>query len=392
MNPLLSVSQAFKHIEQHAKTNTVVQKSLDKAMGLVLAEDVASPINMPPFRQSSMDGYAIIHSDQSSYKIVGEVQAGNSENIALTQGQAVRIFTGARVPDSADTIVIQEHTVRNGENLELTKLPNQYANVRPLGEQIKEKDIALEKGTVLHEAAIGFLASLGIEKVQVYKRPKVSILVTGNELQQPGTKLKEGSVYESNGITLKSALLRIGIKKVKILRVEDSLQSTTQAIKKCLAKSDIVLISGGISVGDYDFVKEALEQNGVKEIFYKVNQRPGKPLWFGTKEDTAVFALPGNPASSLSCLYLYVFPLIKTQLGHTDIHLPRHTAIASQELKNSTGKTLFLKGKVTDGKATLLTGQASSMLKSFAVANALLVIPEDVALIKQGEELTYIQI
>ena len=389
---MISVSEALRFIKDHSKMNKVVSKSIEKALGLVLANDVLSDINMPPFKQSSMDGYAFAHSDSKTYKIVGEIQAGNAKDIELSEGEAVRIFTGARVPNLADTVVMQEHVIRQNDQFSIDILPKKNANVRPLGEQIETGDIALRKGSVLNEAALGFLASLGVGKVDVYERPKVSILVTGNELQKLGDELKLGQVYESNSVTLKMALHRIGIKKVEIARVEDDLNQTTKAIKKCIRKSDIVLISGGISVGDYDFVKQALENNGVNEIFYKVNQRPGKPLWFGTKEKTKVFALPGNPASSLSCFYLYVLPLLRTQMGRTHCHLPRLIATAKQDLKNTTGKTLFLKGNVIDGKATLLTGQASSMLKSFAVSNALLVLPENIELIKKGEELTYIQL
>ncbi|MDB4107726.1 molybdopterin molybdotransferase MoeA [Bacteroidia bacterium] len=389
---MISVSEALGYIKDHSKMNKVVSKSIEKALGLVLASDVLSAINMPPFKQSSMDGYAFAHSDKNSYKVVGEIQAGNAKDIELSEGEAVRIFTGARVPNLANTVVMQEHVIRQDDQLSIDILPKKYANVRPLGEQIETGDVALRKGSLLNEAALGFLASLGVGKVDVYERPKVSILVTGNELQKLGDKLELGQVYESNSVTLKMALHRIGIKKVEIARVDDDLNQTTKAIKKCIRKSDIVLISGGISVGDYDFVKQALENNGADEIFYKVNQRPGKPLWFGTKEKTKVFALPGNPASSLSCFYLYVLPLLKAQMGFANCHLPRLIATATEDLKNSTGKTLFLKGNVIDGKATLLTGQASSMLKSFAACNALLVIPENIELIKKGEELTYIQL
>jgi molybdopterin molybdotransferase len=389
---MISVSEALQHIEKYCTHNKKVQKSIEKTLGLVLAENVVSPINMPPFRQSSMDGYAYIHSEDTNYKVVGEVQAGNGANIDLKPGEAVRIFTGAKVPDAADTIVIQENVTRIGDTIEITKIPNIEANVRPLGEQIKTGEIALEKGSLLNEAAIGFLASIGVAKVKVYKTPKVSILVTGNELQQLGTKLVEGNIYESNSITLKMALKRLGIKKVKIRRVKDTLEATAKAVSKCLAKSDIVLISGGISVGDYDFVKPALEENGVNEVFYKVNQRPGKPIWFGSKKNKLVYALPGNPASSLSCFYVYALPLIKAQMGFDEYHLPRLIATATADIKNLTGKTLFLKGNVVNGLATLLDGQASSMLKSFAVSNALLQVPENKDIIKQGEEVTYIQL
>ena len=389
---MITVSEALQHIETCCKPAKKTNKPIEKSMGLILAKDVSSPINMPPFKQSSMDGYALIHSEYESYKLIGEVQAGSSKNIALKPGEVVRIFTGARIPNDADTVVMQEHVVRNNNDIKIQKLPNKHSNVRPLGEQIKIGDIALKKGTLLDEVSIGFLVGLGVSEVSIYKTPKVSILITGNEFQHIGKKLKAGQIYDSNSITLKLALKRIGIKKISISRVEDDLKSTTKAIKKCIKKADIVLISGGISVGDYDFVKEGLFNNQAKEIFYKVNQKPGKPLWFGLKGRTSIFALPGNPASSLSCFYIYVLPLIKAQIGFQNYHLPKLKAIATADIKNTHDKTLFLKGNVSNGKASVLIGQASSMLKSFAVSNALLVIPEDKSIIKKGEQLTYIQL
>lgn len=389
---MISVSEALNHIKPHCKPLKMVSKSIENCLGMVLADNVLSLINMPSFKQSSMDGYAFIHLRKKTYKVVGEVPAGSSKNIALKAGEAVRIFTGARVPDDADTVVIQEHTERDDEVLKISKLPKKGTNVRPLGEQIKQGEVALEKGTILNPASIGFLAGLGIAKVKVYKQPKVSILITGNELQRIGKPLKTGQVYDSNSVTLKLALQRLGVKKVTITHVKDTLKATKKAIEKQLKKSDVVLISGGISVGDYDFVKQALEDNKVKEVFYKVNQKPGKPLWFGHKDKTKVFALPGNPASSLSCFYVYVLPLLKALMGRNDYELPISQAKASIDIKNVHSKTLFLKGQVDNGLATPLTGQASSMLKSFAVSNALLVVPEDVEIIKKGTSINYLQL
>jgi len=389
---MISVSEAIQQIENYCKPNNFEQKSIKEVLGLVLAEDVFSPINMPPFKQSSMDGYAFIYNNNSNYEIVEEVQAGDSKNIELKSGQAVRIFTGARVPDHADTVVMQEHTKVEGEKLTIEKLPGKLSNVRPLGEQIAEGELALAKGTLLNEATIGFLAGLGIAEVKVYSVPKVSILITGDELRQVGEKLEEGQVYDSNSITLQLALKKLGITEARIVKIEDDFEATKRAIQEELDAADIILISGGISVGDYDFVKRSLEENKVTEIFYKVNQKPGKPLWFGHKEERLIFALPGNPASSLSCFYVYVLPVIQAKLGHSSYHLQRGEAKAANEVKNVYGKTLFLKGVVADGVATQLTGQASSMLKSFATANTLLVVPENKEVIQEGEEITYIQL
>ncbi|TCP25890.1 molybdopterin molybdochelatase [Tenacibaculum skagerrakense] len=389
---MISVTKAIKLIENTSDKMPAKKKPIEKVLGAVLAEDIISPINMPPFKQSSMDGYAFIHSENTEFKIKGEVPAGSSENFEISVNKAIRIFTGSRIPNDADTVVMQEHTTRKGNQLIINKIPEKGANVRPIGNQIQKGEIALKKGTLLNEAAIGFLAGLGIPEVNVYKKPRVSILVTGNELQEVGNQLQEGQVYDSNSITLKLALKRLGINKVTTAKVKDTYKATYKAISKHLKKSDIILISGGISVGDYDFVQKALIDNDVNEIFYKVNQKPGKPLWFGSKENTKVFALPGNPASSLSCFYVYVLPLVRTSLGVENPYLPKSTAVATSDIKNIHGKTLFLKGNVENGEATLLDGQASSMLKSFAICNALLVVPDDVTLIKKGEIIEYIKL
>lgn len=389
---MISVAEGIKIVEKHTEVGEVKTKSVSKCYGLVLAEDILSPINMPPFRQSSMDGYAFIFSEEKEYTLIGEVQAGFSKNIALKKREIVRIFTGARVPNQADTVVMQENCSAEKSTITLNELPKKGANVRPLGEQLKKDEVALTKGTFLNEAAIGFLTGLGIEKIKVFNTPKVSILITGNELKQPGTNIKEGEVYDSNSITLKLALQKLGIKKIEVEQVSDDLPSTIKTIKKHLEISDVLLISGGISVGDYDFVKEALLKNGAEELFYKINQKPGKPLWFGEKGSKKIFALPGNPASSLTCYYVYVYPALRKMMGHSDIHLPRNKAIVSEGIKNNSGKDLFLKGNVIDGKAELLKGQASSMLKSFAVCNALLMVPSEVESIQKNEEITYIDL
>ncbi|MCH2032848.1 MAG: molybdopterin molybdotransferase MoeA [Tenacibaculum sp.] len=389
---MISVSEAIQHIENHFSKMALVKRPIEKTLGYILGEDVISPINMPPFKQSAMDGYAFVHSNNNDYFVSGEVPAGSNENFPVNYNEAIRIFTGSRIPDDADTVVMQEHTERKDDNLRILTLPEKGANVRPLGNQIKIGDVALKTGTYLNEAAIGFLAGLGITKVQVYKKPKVSILVTGNELQEVGKKLKESQVYDSNSITLKLALKQLGIKKVRISKVKDTFKTTFKTIKKELDKSDVVLISGGISVGDYDFVKQALLGNKVEEVFYKVNQKPGKPLWFGYNDTTKVFALPGNPASSLSCFYMYVLPLLKAHLGYTNPHLPKEKATTISDIKNKFGKTLFLKGTVENGQATLLDGQASSMLKSFAVSNALLIVPENETIIEKGQKIEYIKL
>lgn len=383
---MIQVEEALLVIENNSFNLFAKKIKVSKSLGCVLAEDVFSTIDMPPFRQSAMDGYAFSHGEFNNFEVVATIQAGDFNNAAIKKNQAVRIFTGAPVPDAVDTVVMQEHTNQKGNSLEITKMPVQFANVRPQGEQIKEGALALPKNTLISPAVIGFLIGLGITEVSVFAKPKVGIVVTGNELVKAGEDLPLGKIFESNSIMLKSALKEIGVKKVKILSVEDDFEKTQKLLKKCLAKFDMVLVSGGISVGDYDYVKEALLTNDVQELFYKINQKPGKPLFFGKKDKTLVFALPGNPASSLTCFYVYVLPALKKMMGFESVHIPKINRKITTDFENTTGKSLFLKAFYSDEEVEVLESQSSAMLNTFAVTNGFVFIPYNCSIIKKNQE------
>ncbi len=389
---MISVAEALELVQNCTEAAPITEIALADAYGLALAKNVISPMHMPPFRQSSMDGYALALTLDNTYTLVGEIQAGEANRIHLQPGEAVRIFTGARVPDAADTVVMQEHVFKAKNSIQLEQRPEQFANVRPAGEQIKQGDIALNKGTFLNAAAVGFLSGLGLQKIPVHSAPRVSILVTGDELAEPGEILLEGQVYNSNGVTLELALRQIGIRHIEIEKIKDTREATTQSIKKHLKYADMILISGGISVGDYDFVREALLENSVDEKFYKVNQKPGKPLWFGKKGAQMVFALPGNPASSLTCFYVYVIPALYKSMGFEQTALPRKRTVIAENFQNKFGKDLFLKAEIKEGKAYILSGQASSMLRSFAVCNALVHIPATTGALSAGDKVNYLEL
>lgn len=389
---MISVEQALDIIDSFPNTFSSEEVQLQDALNTVLFEDVVSPINMPPFRQSAMDGYAIQFSEVGKYTVVDESKAGDATNYELQPTEAVRIFTGALVPDHADTVIMQEHVERVDTFIHIQNMPSQFANIRNTGEQIKTGDLALKKGAKLNEAAIGFLACLGITTVSVYKTPKVAILVTGNELQQPGTDLEIGKIYESNSIMLKAALQKAGIKDIKIIAVKDDYQATKMNIKNALDANDILLVSGGISVGDYDFVKEALLENDVEELFYKINQKPGKPLWFGKKQDTYVFALPGNPASALTCFYIYALPLLRKMCGYKYNPLQKVIAKSKSAIKNPSQKTLFLKANLEGECVEVLQGQSSAMLYTYAMSNVLICVDSETAEISIGDEVTCIKL
>lgn len=389
---MIQVEEALSIIAAQSGKRPIQKIKVSKSLNYVLAKAVYSPIDMPPFRQSAMDGYAFKHSELKEFKVVSTSKAGDFSNEKIAQNEAIRIFTGAFVPDDLDTVVMQEHTSVNDSILQISKMPSCFANVRAKGEQIKKEELVLEKNTLITPAAIGFLACLGISEILVYSKPKVAIVVTGNELVSAGKKLPKGKIYESNSVMLKSALQSIGIQKVKKIRVRDNFKDTKKVLKGCLATYDIVLVSGGISVGDYDFVKEALLQNGVKECFYKINQKPGKPLFFGKKNQSIVFALPGNPASALTCFFVYVYPALKISMGFDAIHLPKIERKINTSFENNSGKALFLKAFYDNETVTVLESQSSAMLNTFALANGLIYIPFNVEKIEKDQSVTVIPI
>ncbi|WP_405327619.1 gephyrin-like molybdotransferase Glp [Leeuwenhoekiella sp. LLG6367-2.1] len=389
---MISVSEAQTLVIKYAEKLPICNIELENSLGYFLAEDCIAPISLPSFRQSAMDGYAFINTGDKHLKVIGQVQAGDSITPQLKSGEAIRIFTGAPLPDGADTVVIQEHVNRDGDSIHIEKLPALGANVRPIAEQLKAGTTVLKTGHKINEASIGFMAGLGLTHLKAYQKPRICILTTGNELQTRGTLLKPNHIYESNGIMLETALKRLGVFDIQIVKVEDSLSQTIDAVHNSLKSADVLLVSGGISVGDFDFVREAFQQNEIEEHFYKVNQKPGKPLWFGSKGSKSVFGLPGNPASSLSCFYAYVLPHIQKRSGSLNPFLEKRTAFLTEKIKNIHSKTLFLKAGVYNNEITPFTGQASSMLNTFANSNALLIVPEQIEDLEIGDSVSYLDL
>lgn len=383
---MITVQEAFSILEQNLPALHKVKYPLFQARKHILAESLLSPINMPPFRQSAMDGFALCLHDNLVYEIVGEIKAGDSHLVELLPGQAVKIFTGAAVPDSAQAVIQIELVAANGTQLLLDELVEPETNVRPIGEQISVGDLALEKGTLLNSAAIGFLAGLGFTHVEVYKKPNVGIVVTGNELSKPGTPLEHGKVYESNGIMLHSALKDAYYDAVTLYEVNDDFENTKNKLQDALTNNDLVLVSGGISVGDYDFVARALKELQVKTLFYKVNQKPGKPLFSGKLRNKMVFALPGNPAACLTCFYVYVLPTLAIMSGSKANYQQTvwFSLAHDYDVKNS--RSQFLKASITDGEAEILSHQNSSMLNSFSVSNGLVYVPHGHYQLKKGDK------
>lgn len=383
---MIRIQEAVTLIERTAKSGATQWVPLKDACNFYLSRNVISPINMPPFRQSAMDGYAVRIHGSNDYKLVGEIKAGDEFQPCLNKGEAIRIFTGAPVPDSADAVVIQEKVTVNGHKLSIQSTLKVNENIRPVAEQIKSGGIALKKGMKLTPAGIGFLASLSISEIEVYKKPSIAIVTTGNELIEPDTPLSHGKIYESNSKMLRSALLKLDYKEITLFKVVDNIDQTIELLKNLLNNYDMLLISGGISVGDHDYVGKSLKELNVEELFYKVNQKPGKPLFFGKKEKSLVFALPGNPAATLSCFYYYVYPALEFMSGAEQFSLLRSTARSVSEFLKKGDRPQFLKANYENGQVTLLEGQSSSMLQTFALANAMVFVKEDQSRISFGDE------
>jgi molybdopterin molybdotransferase len=383
---MISADEAKKIITDSCIPLASCIVSLDKAMGLILAKDIYAPINIPAFSQSGMDGYAIAYASMGSpIVIAGEQAAGANLLAEVNIGTAVRIFTGAVVPQGADTVVIQEKVkvVDGFLQIEDNNL-NQGDNVRLAGTEIAKGALALSAGARLTPAAIGFIAGMGIHEVEVFPNPRVSIIVTGNELQEPGTLPEFGKVYESNSFALLAALKQLHIADVAVYKCVDDINALTNMLSEVLTKSDVVLMTGGVSVGDYDFTVKASENCGVQKVFHKIKQKPGKPIFFGKKENILFFGLPGNPASVLTCFYEYVLLALEKITVQKLILATKQTPIAA-DYKKPTGITHFLKGIFDGALVHLPQGQESYKLNSFAKANCLVMIPELVTEVATGD-------
>lgn len=381
---MITVEEAKKIITNHHYPYTTVSVKVSDALGYYLAEDIVSPIHIPLFDQSAMDGYAFCWSEiDHPLTIVDEIPAGDTREIATKQNEAVRIYTGSKVPKSCDTVVMQELTTVKNNVLQVNdKKLKLGANIRKQGEQIHPGTIALKKGTKITPATIGFLSTLGLSHVKVTKKPRVMVISTGNELKPPGSDIKLGEVYESNTAMLLAALRQIMV-SASAVHLNDDKQRIKTTIKDALDSCDMIILTGGISVGDYDFVKEALEENLVKTHFHKVKQKPGKPLYFGTHHTTAVFALPGNPAAAMTCFYEYIYPYIQLCSGLTTPFLTTLKLPLETSYTKKTGRAIFLKASASSGEVKILDGQGSDALQSFTNANCLVYLPENIATVEQ---------
>jgi molybdopterin molybdotransferase len=383
---MVTVQEARNIVLSHARVLPAEEILMDRTVGFVLAEDLISSVNIPSFRQSSMDGYAIRIMDiDKELSIQDELPAGTSKQISLSLFSTIKVFTGGPVPHGADTVVQKEKVIFDGNSIRINATDLETGdNIRLPGTEISKGVLAIPSGTVINPMHIGFMASLGITKLSVIRKPSVAIIITGNEVVQPGNTLAPGQIYDSNSFGLKACLQQLHIHQVLISYAKDDLAETESTIAKALAEHDLVLITGGVSVGDYDHVANACMNLGVQKHFHGVKQRPGKPLFFGTKENKFVFGLPGNPASVMSCFYQYVLPAIHVLSGITPTSPLKAKLAATFEKKAPL--TFFLKGSVANGEVLILERQASFQLSPFVLANCWIELPETKTIFEKGEE------
>jgi molybdopterin molybdotransferase len=382
---LVSVDQARALIASSVSRVHPVVKELMQCTGLAIAEDIFSPLDLPAFDQSSMDGYAVYADDMRRPMILqGIVAAGHAQPEILQRNHAIRIFTGAPVPAGADTIVMQEKVILDASGIHVTDRDiEKGTHVRQRGSEIKKGELVIKKGTVITAPVSGLIASLGINSVSVYPRLSICLMATGNELQAPGQPLDPGKVYESNNSFLMAAVKPYTETLKAATYMDDSLEMIQRVLSANIASHDLIILTGGVSVGDYDFVRRAADSIGVHCKFHRVKQKPGKPLYFGMKDNKIIFGLPGNPASVVSCFYEYVLPAIRFML-----HLPQEelvSAILKNDFKKVKGLTQFLKAYIEDDEVEILEAQESYRLRSFARANCLVALDENRLSYEKGE-------
>lgn len=378
---MISVQEALQIISNTTTTACSEKIATHKALTHILAEDIFAPTDIPQFHNSAMDGYAFRFADyyNNHLYITGTSAAGDTSDNMITAGEAMRIFTGAKMPQGANTVVMQEHVKTEGNKLFIQNSALQAgSNVRLQGSQIKQGDLALAKGTFLNAGAIGFLASMGLDKIAVYSKPKIHIIVTGNELMTPGEPLTSGKIYESNSVMLLAALNAMHFYTVQLHYVKDDPVAFTRLLNTLHAHCELILVTGGVSVGDHDIVAQSKSNDAFQVLFHNIKQKPGKPLLFGKYHNTTLFGLPGNPASVLTCFYIYVIPWLYQFCNMPSDALTAEKLPLKNTYQKKAGFTHFLKGKTDGETAEILPGQESYILRSFAHANCLIVAEEDI--------------
>jgi molybdopterin molybdotransferase len=382
---LMPVADALAAVLEGAAPLPEEMVALDQAYHRVLARNVAALRTQPPQAMSAMDGYAVRAADadrvQARLKVVGEVAAGRPFDRRLGPGEAARIFTGGVIPDGADAVIIQEDTIAEGNSVTVTEPAIRGRHIRPAGVDFHEGRVLLKAGRRLNDRDLSLAASMNHPDLPVRRRPKVALLATGDELVMPGRTPGPGQIVYSNGYALRTMARVEGAETIDLGIAVDTIAATTAGIRRAReANADILITTGGASVGDHDLVKQSLDAEGVEMAFWKIAMRPGKPMLHGRLGAMRVIGLPGNPVSSYVCSLLFLVPLIRLMSGLEVLHAPRETALLGRDLKQNDVREDYLRARLDqrdDGTliATPVTQQDSSLLGNLAMAQALVIRP-----------------
>ncbi len=406
---MISFEDSQRLLFKNVKPGAIIEAPLMESLGLALAKPLTARADSPRFDASAVDGYAVSMSDFSNKRrvalpLVGTIHAGAKSLKALKPRSTLRIFTGAPVPKAVDAIVMQEDVNINEDRVTFSELPKLGAHIRKRGTEFRRGERLFESGTIITPAVAQSLAACGYAQVNVHSRPSVSIIITGDELRRPGTTLRPGEIWNSNAIGLGTALRSLGITDVHTQHVSDNFRNTTKAVRTALERSDIVIATGGVSVGERDYVKEAFAANGVHEIFWRVRMRPGMPIYFGMKRQNGrtkyIFGLPGNPVSVMVTFQLFVRRALLCMMGH--VQEGAHSkAILATTLKKSIARTEFVRAyrgerfhnqRTSDSLPVIvpLVARESNMTTGMAKADSLIVFPEEKEFLEAGSEIQII--
>jgi molybdopterin molybdotransferase len=382
---LMPVADALSAILAGAEPLPEEMVALDEAYHRVLAHDLPALRTQPPQAMSAMDGYAVRSADAAQagarFNVIGEVAAGRPFDRAVGAGEAVRIFTGGVIPDGADAIVIQEDTRVDGSRITITEATARGRHIRPAGVDFNKGDLLLRAGSRLSDRELSLGASMNYPALAVRRRPKVAVLATGDELVMPGSEPGPGQIVYSNGYALRALARAEGAETIDLGVAADTVESTTNGIRRAHdGGADILITTGGASVGDHDLVKQSLEAEGVKMAFWRIAMRPGKPMMHGRLGAMRVIGLPGNPVSSYVCGFLFLVPLIRSLLGRSTVHHQIETALLGRDVVANDQREDYLRARLeerTDGAliATPVNHQDSSLLGNLAAARALVIRP-----------------